>query len=103
MTTINENNISKLLQRDIAATNVIHIKDNTNAIPDRFSNRLRIVLQRSVPNAKLHRNMCKIRAINLPELQKDVPDILFDTEACHNSSCTSKSLVDDYREELCAY
>ena len=102
MTTINENDINKLLQRDIAHTNFIYIKENTDVMPDRFANRLRIVLQRSVPNARLHRNMRKIRTIKLPELHKDVPDILFDTEDSH-SSCTSKSFVDDYREEICAY
>ena len=101
VTTTNENNFNKLLQRD-TPTNISHITDNTVSIPKRFANRLLSVLQKSIPNATLHRNMCKIKTIKLPESKKNVPDILFDTEASH-SSYTSKSWVDDCRKELCAY
>ena len=101
MTTTNENHMNKLLWRD-TSYNESYIRNNTEGILNQIANRLLSVLQKSVPNAILHRNMYKIRTIKLPELKKDVPDILFDTEAIH-SSYTSKSWVDDYRKELCAY
>ena len=46
--------------------------------------------------------MYKIGMINLPGLEKNVPDILFDTGANY-SSYISKSWVDEHREDLCTY
>ena len=80
--------MNKLLWRD-TTYNESYIRDNTEGIPNRFANRFLSVLQKSVPNATLHRIMYKIRTIKLPESKKDVPDILFDTEAIH-SGYTSK-------------
>ena len=93
--------MNKLLWRD-TSYNESYIRNNTKGILNQIANRLLSMLQKSVPNATLHRNVYKIKTIKLPESKKDVPDILFDTEAIH-SSYTSKLCVDDYRKELCAY
>ena len=96
-----KNTINSILQRK-SLINVGLIRSNTVGIPDQFADRLLSVLQKSVPKVTLHRKMYKSGTIKLPGLEKEVPDILFDTGASH-SSYISKSWVDEHREALRAY
>ena len=76
--------------------------DNTVGIPSQFASRLLSVLHRSIPKATLHRKMYRNGTIKVQDLEKDVPDILFDTGASH-SSYISKTWVDGHRGELSSF